>query len=369
MRLAPLFLLSFLTAPVFAGTPTGYPLPLHIGGRVVAVNEVDPAQGYTHQWPGTYFEGRFKGTDVHLRLNDSVNKFNVYVDGQKVATPSRPGEGDILLGPFAPGEHIIRAEKLTEAAWTSAQFTGFFVSDRANILPAPKASPREIEFIGDSYTVGYGNTSPKRDCPDEQVWATTNTQLAFGPLTAKHFGADYRINAISGRGIVRNYNGGEGLHLPQAYPNDINLEDPGLLYATPPQPGVWAPQIIVIGLGTNDFTTPLHGGEVWTTRDELHSDYEQTYVQFVQDLRAKNPNAYFILMATDQANGEIQSEVKKVLAALHAAGESRIDFLPMNGLSFGGCDWHPTTADDAQVASSLIAFIDAHPDLWEHKTE
>jgi lysophospholipase L1-like esterase len=362
MRFLPLFLAgALLAAPVSAGTPAGYALPLHIGGRVVPVNADDRAQGYTHQWPGTYFEGRFKGTEVHLRLKDSVNKFNVYVDGQKVATPNRPGEGDILLGPFADTEHTIRAEKLTEAAWTSAQFTGFFVSDPAAVRAAPAALPREIEFIGDSYTVGYGNTSRTRDCPGEQVWATTNTQLAFGPLTAKHFGADYRINAISGRGVVRNYNGGEGLHLPQAYP-----------YTVAPQiveTADWTPQIIVIGLGTNDFTTPLHGGEVWTTRDELHSDYEQTYVQFVQTLRAKNPRAYFILMSTDQANGEIQSEVKKVLAALRAAGESRIDFLPMNGLTFGGCDWHPTTADDAQVAASLIAFIEAHPDLWPDKTD
>jgi len=362
MRFLPLLLpVALLATPLHAGTPTGYALPLHIGGRVVPVSADDPAQGYTHQWPSTYFEARFKGKDIHLRLNDSINKFNVYVDGQKVATPNRPGEGDILLGPFTDGEHTIRAEKLTEAAWTSARFTGFFVSDPANILPAPEASPREIEFIGDSYTVGYGNTSRTRDCPGEQVWATTNTQLAFGPLTAKYFNADYRINAISGRGVVRNYNGGEGLHLAQAYP-----------YTVAPQiveTADWRPQIIVIGLGTNDFSTPLHGGEVWTTREDLHSDYEQTYVDFVQTLRAQNPQAFFILMATDQANGEIQSEVKKVLAALRAQGEHRIDFLPMNNLTFGGCDWHPTTADDAQVASSLIAFIEARPALWQDKTD
>ena len=361
MRILPLFLAgALLAAPVFAGTPVGTALPLHIGGRVVAVNDADPAQGYTHQWPGIYFEGRFKGVEVHLRLNDEINKFNIYVDDQRVATPSRPGEGDIVLGPFADTEHTIRAEKLTES-FAPAQFTGFFVSNPANVLPAPQPRPRAIEFIGDSYTVGYGNTSSNRTCPGEQVWATTNTQLSFGPLIAKHFQADYRINAISGRGIVRNYNGGDGLHLPQAYP-----------YTVPPQmieTADWQPQIIVIGLGTNDFSTPLHGGEVWTTRDELHSDYEQTYIQFVQTLRAQNPQAWFILMATDQANGEIQSEVKKVLAALRASGESHIDFLPMNALSFGGCDWHPTTADDAQVASSLIAFIEARPELWGHKTE
>lgn len=342
-----------------AGTPVGHALPLHIGGRVAPVGP-DPAQGYMHQWPGTYFEGRFKGKEISLRLNDKANILNVYVDGQKVQTVNRPGEGDIVLGPFADTEHTIRIEKLTEAAWTSAQFTGLFVADAANVRPAPEASARRIEFIGDSYTVGYGNTSPTRTCPGDQVWATTNTQAAFGPVTAKHFKADYRINAISGRGIVRNYNGGEGLPLPQAYAYTVTPDIKDTSES-------WNPQVIVIGLGTNDFTTPLHGGEVWTTRDELHSDYEQTYVTFVQSLRAKYPGAYFVLMATDQANGEIQSEVKKVLAALRASGESRIDFLPMNGLTFGGCDWHPTTADDTQVANSLIGFIEARPEIWDNK--
>ncbi|WP_031239389.1 SGNH/GDSL hydrolase family protein [Asticcacaulis sp. AC466] len=371
MRLGTAFLMgvmlagSALSPAAHAGVPAGTVLPLHIGGRVVPVGD-DPALGYTHQWPGTYFEARFKGTEVHMRLNDSVNKLAIYVDGRQIDTANRPGEGDIQLGPLKPGDHTIRVEKLTESASTAAQFTGFFVSDPADVLPAPEASQRQIEFIGDSYTVGYGNMSTSRTCPGEQVWATTNTQLAFGPLTAKHFKAEYRINAISGRGVVRNYNGASGLHLPQAYLNAINLTGPSASVSASATKDDWKPQIIVIGLGTNDFTTPLHGGEIWTTREELHADYEKTYVEFVQDLRAANPGAYFILMATDQANGEIQSEVKKVVALLKAAGESRIDFIPMNGLGFGGCDWHPDVADDRSVADSLIGYIEGHADLWPH---
>ena len=37
----------------------------------------------------------------------------------------------------------------------------------------------------------------------------------------------------------------------------------------------------------------------------------------------------------------------------------------MNGLSFGGCDHHPTVADDKKVSDELIAFIDQHPDIWQ----
>ena len=260
--------LTLLAGPVAAQDLV--PLPVHVGGRVFP--QSPPSQGFIHQWPGTYFEARFKGTSVTLRLKDTVNILDIWIDGQKVDKENRPGEGDIELGPLKAGEHTIRVEKLTEVAWTSAEFTGFFVPSAANVLPAPADRPRAIEFIGDSYTAGYGNTSPKRECPGEEIWATTNTQLAFGPLTAKHYNADYRINAISGRGIIRNYNGSDGLHLPQAYPFDINQDGKTLTRNS----DSWAPQIIVIGLGTNDFSTPLNPGENWKTRDEEHADYEAT---------------------------------------------------------------------------------------------
>ncbi len=333
-------------------------LPLHIGGRAM-LNASDGQ--WLHAWPGTYFEAGFKGTAVTVRVNDGVNKLDIWLDGKLIDTESKPGAGDIELGPIPDGTHTIRLEKRTEAAWTFAGFGGFFVPGAANVLPAPPASPRQIEFIGDSYTVGYGNTSPTRTCTPDDIWATTDTQLAFGPLTAKHYGADYQINAISGHGIVRNYNGSAGDPVPVAYPYTL------IDHTTPYVDTAWQPQIIAIGLGTNDFSTPLNPGEKWATRDALHADYEATYVKFVQSLRAKNPDAFFLLMATDQVNGEIQAEVRNVIATLKSQGESRIDFLPMNNLSFGGCDWHPTTTDDKTVSGLLIAYIDAHPELWQGK--
>jgi lysophospholipase L1-like esterase len=337
-------------------------LPLHIGGRVAPAED---GKGYIHQWPGTYFEGRFRGTAAAVRVQDNANILDIFIDGQLVRTITKPGDGQVEFANLSDQEHSIRVEKRTEAAWTSAQFVGVFVPDSAEVLSV-KPRARQIEFIGDSYTVGYGNTSPKRECPGDGVWAMTQTQLAFGPLTAKHFNADYRVNAISGRGIVRNYNGGAGLHLPEAYPNIINLDN-GTVLETDTKTDDWAPQVMVIGLGTNDFSTPLNPGEKWKSRDELQKDYVTNYIAFVQRLRADNPGAYFVLMATDQANGEIQGQVAKVLAGLKAAGETRVAFLGMNGLSFEGCDWHPSAADDRKVSDSLIAFLNSQTDIWQNR--
>ena len=356
-HLLPALAAALLATTAVAQTPL-VPLPLHVGGRT----QLNASDGqWLHAWPGTYFEAAFKGTSATVRLNDGINKLDIYIDGKLVDSESKPGAGDIELGPLPDGTHTIRVEKRTEAQWTFAGFGGILVPDASDVLPAPQARARQIEFIGDSYTVGYGNTSPKRTCTQDEIWATTDTQEAFGPLTAKHYNADFQVNALSGHGIVRNYNGSPGDPVPVAYP--FTLID----HATPYNDAAWQPQIIVIGLGTNDFSTPLNAGEPWATREALHADYEATYVKFVQTLRARNPHAFFILMATDQVSLEIQTEVKKVIATLNAAGESRIDFLPMNDLSFGGCDWHPTTDDDKTVEKLLEAYIDAHPALWQGK--
>src|SRR5581483_4115146 len=98
--------------------------------------------------------------------------------------------------------------------------------------------------------------------------------------------------------------------LPIAYP--YVLFDKKTAY----KDATWRPQVLVVELGTNDFSTQLHPQERWRSRDELHADFEATYVRFVKQLRAANPNAFFILMASDGADGEIQAEVQKVLAKL-----------------------------------------------------
>ncbi len=338
----------------------------NVGGRVRLSTTLTRTQGAvtivtssTYQWPGTYMEAAFMGPEVSVRLNDAANILHVRIDGQIVATLQRPGEIVKTFKDLGAGQHIIRVERLTESQGETGTFEGFFAPPGLALAIHPH--DRQIEFIGDSYTVGYGNTAGKTQCTRQEVADTTDTSQAFGPLTATHYRAEYQINAISGRGIVRNYGGGEGDPLPVAYP--YTLLDHTTSYINDD----WHPQIIAIGLGTNDFSTPLHDGEKWKTRDDLHADYEATYVKFVQDLRARYPKAYFILMAADQFHGEMPGEINEVIARLNSQGEQRIAFLPMTGLNFGGCDGHPDTGDDRTVSDELIAFIDQHPDIWQGK--
>jgi len=333
----------------------GERVPLHIGGRFYS---------YMHQWPGAYWEANIKGTSFKLVLVDTANIFSIYVDGHKIDTQTKPLYQIIRYSGLSDGPHRIRIETQTESQ--DSEYTGvrdIEVDDPADSLPAPPPRARQIEFIGDSYTAGYGNTSSKRECTQDEVWATTDTQQAFGPLVAKHYDADYQINAYSGIGIVRNYNGvAPKRNMPLLYRSAL-IEDETLHpYADP----AWNPAIVVIALGGNDFSTPVHAGEKWTSEDALTADYITSYVAFVRQIRATHPDAQFILM--DYGEDRIAAAVTEVIKRLNAAGETRVaPFSTGDGFALTGCDWHLNLKDDNRIRDSLITYIDAHPALWQGK--
>jgi lysophospholipase L1-like esterase len=306
-----------------------------------------------YQWPGLYFEAKFSGRSVYFKTGPGDVILNALVDGHSVGKLTKPASGFYLIDGLEPGSHTVRIEAITESQSGPNEFHGFALLKSGKVLPMTPRE-RQIEFIGDSHTVGYGNTSKTRDCTEDEVWATTDNSQTFGAKVANHYGADYQINAISGRGIVRNYDGSAGDPLPVAYP--FALLDHSAVYEGP----TWQPQIIIIALGTNDFSTPLKAGEKWKTREELHADYEATYVKFVETLRARNPHAFILFWATDLAEHEIQQEAGKVVAQLQSKGDNRVAFIPIDGLAMTGCHWHPSVPDHDAIAEKLIRFIDGH---------
>lgn len=353
-----------LQAHKVATLPALKPVPMSTGGRILPSPSasVDPFGGtnFTYQWPGTYFKAAFKGTSVFFRVVKGKQILHIVVDGQPVEPLVRPEPGAYDIDGLGEREHTISILVATESIDAPDTFGGFAVPAGEKPLTPPRHH-RQMEFIGDSHTVGYGNLSATRNCTEDEVWATTDDTKAFGALTAAHYDADYQINAISGRGVVRNYDGSKGDTLPQAYP--YVLFDKQQKYSDP----AWKPQVIVIALGTNDFTTRLHPTEPWKTRDELHRDFEANYAHFLQGLRARNPGALFIVWATDMVNGEIEVEAQKVVQDLKLHGDQHILFLPINGLTFGACNWHPSLADEKVIADKLEQLIDADPHVWKNQ--
>lgn len=351
------FALTIFSVPAFSfNSEDKKPLPIHYSGRVV-VGELDSKPTYTYSWPGVYFEAAFTGTEVDLKLNDSNNIFNIIVDGQAPIVLKKPGKKTYTINNLTQGKHHIRLEKRTETQFGTGTFEGFFVSGNSQAITLEKPK-RSIEFIGDSAVVGYGIRSPKRECGEEDVFSFTDTQITYAALTAKAFNADYQINALSGLGVVRNYNGGfpENTFL-SLYPYTLN--DKGALYQSD-----WSPNIIVIGLGGNDFATPLNPDEKWKTREALQDDYVKNYKSFVLSLRKKHPKAHFILLSYAAVGDELESQIARVIKELKQKGVGNIDLVTAKPVELSACHWHPSEKDHKNAAEILTNYIKANPELW-----
>jgi lysophospholipase L1-like esterase len=361
-RLAIALLLSLVLAPVSllpqalvvekVTAPTKLtPISVHSFGRT----KLDADGMYTFRWPGVYFTFAYQAPALYFRVGQGRQNLHIFVDSQTrdIVTDGHPAVYRIS----APADqtHVVRIDVVNENPSAAESLGGFAVSVGGKGIESAINS-RQIEFIGDSHTVGYGNTSTSRECTADQVWATTNTAQSIASDTALHYGANYQINAISGRGVVRNYDGVAADPVPVAYrylllDKQENYED-----------SAWKPQVIAISLGTNDFATALHPTEPWKTREDLHAAYESTYANFILQLRLRNPTALIILWSSDEE--EIASEEKKIVQTLRNSGDSRIDFVEVSGLAFEACLSHPSIADDRLVSRKLIETIDSYKNIW-----
>lgn len=325
---------------LFGGTESSTPLPVHTGGRTVTATDGSQSFG----WPGVYFEARFRGTAVRVRFDAPADHLRLSIDGKQHRVFRAPGIVDVTIDGLASGEHVVRLDKLTESQSGSSRFIAFEASGGVPLSPRPR--DRQIEFIGDSFTVGYGNTSPRVMCTPQQVHAMTDTSQAFGPLVASAIGADYRIHAYSGFGVVRNYDGNvRDQNLPLLYPRAIPDDAAALATADP----AWKPGVIVIGLGGNDFSTPIKPGEAWRDAEALRTAYRARYVAFVTELAARNPKARFILTGADLFFADVAAVAEQLQPSLGV----RVRTLRVTGFELTGCQGHPSLADHRRMAALL----------------
>lgn len=346
--------------------PTGVLNQVHTVSRV---KEAGNAVQFT--WPGTYFEGRFRGTGVGLALNDSNNDYSVQVDGATVATLVTPGQTTHWVRGLANGEHTVRLAKRTESPWAAGEFSGLVADTGGAILAKPTRRTRQIEFIGDSWTAGYGDMSTVRDCNSTGgVNRNSNADVAFGAQAAKGLNADYQVIAWSGKGMVRNYGGQDNA---SNFPTGYYDKDLQALYNASvwPVPSTWRPQVVVIGLGINDFSTALTAGEKWTTVDALAADYRTAYQAFLTKLRSRYGAATQIVLTYPDLSymtTAFADSVKQIVKARNDAGDARVSSLYYDnnalGLDLLGCDWHPSQRDHQILAGVVTRHLATLPLSW-----
>lgn len=243
-------------------------------------------------WSGTGLTFGFTGSSASVAVASSwgTNSIEMIIDnGTPIVFDSINGTSIDTPTALADGSHIVSIRKRSEAQLGSIYVGDVSTSGTLGNDTAPAS--RRIQLIGDSITVGYGmdgtfpcvNSAALEDAPN-----------TYGALTAKNLSAEYDIIAWSGKGLVRNIvNPGyeDDVVMPQIWTRWGAADEDG----TYTFPATDTPDIVVINLGTNDFSyvaTNISTGENYDARPPLNAtEYTEGLVSFAKTIQDHYPNA------------------------------------------------------------------------------
>eukprot|EP01120_Amphizonella_sp_Union-15-10_P011252 TRINITY_DN4723_c0_g1_i1.p1 TRINITY_DN4723_c0_g1~~TRINITY_DN4723_c0_g1_i1.p1 ORF type:complete len:345 (+),score=53.77 TRINITY_DN4723_c0_g1_i1:55-1089(+) len=303
---------------------------------------------YTFEWSGIEIAATFTGTSLAVILEDhwnNHNEYNVFIDGQlkQIIAVASPGIVTYRVAIGLPkGSHNVLITKRTEAFFGPATFHGFEIDDGESLTPTPPPPSRRIEIIGDSITCGYGDEG-KFPCSFSPP--TENNFLSYGPVIARALNAEYHLEAWSGMGMVRNYgdkNITSETPFPALFPYILPTDR-----TTNWQYSKWVPQVVIINLGTNDYSTEPYPPE---------DIFVRGYLNFINLLRSVyNPVPKFFLVCGPMEGNPSCGYVK------NAALQSRETYVDLMGiLQFPedyGCDYHPSVGGHQKMANKTLPII------------
>jgi lysophospholipase L1-like esterase len=297
-------------------------------------------------WSGSGMIARFSGTSVGVKLIGG-QQYTVLVDGivRTKLLPLAGGATSPIASGLAAGEHLVEIYRRTEANQGESQFLGFDFGG-GTLLAPPPAPTRRIEMVGDSVTCAYGIEGPDMNCgytPDTQ-----DQYLAWGSIAARNVGADVITTAWSGKGVVCNY-GDDAAACIDPFPifyDRILPERADSQWDF----SSWQPQVVVINLGTNDFSTLV---------DPTPAQFTAAYRTLLQHIRGKYPAALILCTVAPLLDGTDLATARAAIdAAVTATGDANIKSFtmdPTDPADGWGCDFHPSIKTHQKMATVLTA--------------
>jgi lysophospholipase L1-like esterase len=327
-------------------------MPLDLSVRFVGrVDGCDPT-GVRMAWSGTGFVGKFKGTGIRVELSDSPNQYTILIDGdlQPVLKTTKGRNTYALATGLSHQEHTVEFYRRTEASQGVTLVLDVEPEQGdagvGELLTPPAANARRIEVIGDSITCGYGDEGTAcQFSPD-----TENNYLAYGSILARSLDAELSTVAWSGKGVYSNYGGNRVEPLPALYDQTIPSD------YKHPWPFLWQPNLVVINLGTNDYSG---------NTDPTDTQFETAYQSFLEHIRGKYPDAYILCtngpMLPPDDLGKMRENAIAAVTARQAAGDTNLKYYDMKTPNAEpvGCDYHPNLATQAAMAAELATEIEA----------
>ena len=301
----------------------------------------------TFDWTGVYCRIRCTGDTLRLHISDTKrNYYNVYIDRAMSDDPSQiiATMGDSVytlpLCRCRQGHNIV-LQKRTEAEQGTTTFHS--IETNGHFLQAEPLRKRQIEFVGDSYTCGYGIED--RDSTAHFSPETENVCKSFASLLAHRLNADYFVIAHSGMGVCRNYNSKyPGWTMPKRYEHRLDMDstDDYRWYGN----SEWMPMGIIL-LGGNDFSCGVT------------PDYEQFRDEYFK-LINQYSDSMVVVCCSKTKNTELSRYVERVVMECNHPNAYffACDFdAYTNHRRDLGADKHPNEKAHRRLADQIYSFV------------
>jgi lysophospholipase L1-like esterase len=312
-------------------------------GRVVK-NEDGSA---SFDWSGSYMEIKFTGSFLAIKVSDTrKNYYNLFLNGVEQGVITTFGKDSVIV--LASGlkgkSNVIRLQKRSEGEQGKSTIQSLYLSRFGKILQYNPGRTRHIEFIGNSLTVGFGTEGKSKD--EKFLASTENCNLAFGAIISRYFNADYTLIAHSGWGAARNY--GDTLRVSRISMKDKMMQtfdmEPGQMWTFTS----YKPDIVVINLGSNDFSTKPH---------PLKEEFLGAYAIIIDRLRDKYGEVPILCVAPNRGPA-----FEYLQEFVRARADKKLFFTAYhqgvyNSDSDLGSVGHPNYSGQQKLAMTLIPYI------------
>ena len=281
-------------------------------------------------WSGAYFRVNFTGTTVSIKLAAAASIY-VTIDGVTKYYSGANGTVNLTSTPLASGTHSLRVAARSEN--DTIQFQGLILSSGAS-TQAPAAKSKLIEFIGDSITAGCCTLT--NYVLSNYAWLTgealnaDHTQIAFSGICLQDGVSCYSGNNI---GMSVQFFKLQTVHYTNSPAWDFNR---------------YQADQVVINIGTNDSTTGVSD-----------STFQNTYTTFLQNVRAKYPNAEIYVLRT--FGGYKVSPTQAAVNARISAGDTKVHYVDTTGWvttgDFDSDNLHPNMNGHIKIANRLQSIL------------
>ncbi|MDF2543953.1 MAG: lipolytic protein family [Herbinix sp.] len=291
--------------------------------------------------PGSAISVCFQGREITVEIEDmSINGkswINAYIDDLPVRVFRIDPENKIyqLADDLDDTPHTLTLQKRTEAGFGTIKFVNL-TAENGHFTTPPSPLPHQIMVIGDSITCGYGNEA---HIPCDCDASRENNALAYSSLIGQFLNSETLIVGASGTGCYQNFGGFKEGRMSDYFMNIIcpDLDQKAM--------DKFLPEVIVINLGTNDWSAPIDP-----------TDYTNRYHEMIDFIRLRYPSAELFCVIGPMTDGP-SKHLEALVKTVNEAGDTHVHFMefplikrPEDGMGGSG---HPSIKKHRQMAVQL----------------